>query len=55
MFLLKYFDMAKRKNQLKKRKISAQGVYGMNANKSKILPVKSTSDIATKVKSIIVK
>lgn len=47
--------MNKRKIQLKKRRNTAKGIYGIDAKKSSVLPVKSTSDISTKVKSIIVK
>ena len=46
--------MKKRKKQLKKKRNSEQGIYGINAKKSKIIPVKTRSDIATKVKAIIV-
>jgi hypothetical protein len=42
------------KSKSKKQKIS-QGIYGINAKKSRIIPVKNSSDISTKVKSIIVK
>ena len=43
------------KKQRKKRTQSNQGIYGINAKKSKIHPVNNRSDISTKVKSIIVK
>ncbi len=43
------------KKQPKKRTQSNQGIYGINAKKSKIHPINNRSDISSKVKSIIVK
>ena len=40
-----------KKSKSKKQK-SSQGIYGINAKKSRIIQVKTRSDIATKVKAI---
>jgi len=44
------------KTKSKKRKQkTTQGIYGIDANKSKVPVIKSTSDLSVKVKAIIVK
>ena len=52
---LNSFSMAKRKKTSGMKGKYSQGIYGINANKSRINPVRSRSDIKTKVTSIKVK
>jgi hypothetical protein len=42
----------KSKVRQSKKTIAESGIYGVDANKSRIITVKTRSDIATKVKSI---
>lgn len=44
--------MAKNKLKQKKAGKSTQGIYGINANNSRIVPVKGRSEISNKVKGI---
>jgi len=43
--------MKRRKKQLKKKRNSEQGIYGINAKRSRIT-VRGGSDISTKVKGV---
>lgn len=48
----KFNVMAKNKLKQKKAGKSTQGIYGINANNSRIVPVKGRSEISNKVKGI---